>query len=130
MEKACPVVLRLRAGMEVLAFRHPEAGLQIVKGTIESGETPERAAVRELGEEAGVESARSMGRFGSLEIGDDTWHFVRVQASDLPDRWVHRCKDDGGHDFAFFWHPLDQQPDEQWHDNFMRALRYIAEIVA
>jgi 8-oxo-dGTP pyrophosphatase MutT (NUDIX family) len=129
MDKACPVVLRLRGGVEVLAFRHPEAGLQIVKGTIERGETPEQAAVRELAEEAGIDDARASGRFGSLEIGEDTWHFVRIQTGDLPERWVHPCKDDGGHDFAFFWHPLDAEADGQWHDSFRQALRHIAEAV-
>jgi 8-oxo-dGTP pyrophosphatase MutT (NUDIX family) len=91
MEKACPVVLRLRGGAEILAFRHPDAGLQIVKGTIEANETPDQAALRELWEEAGIKDARATGRFGSLEIGADTWHFIRIQASDLPERWVHHC---------------------------------------
>lgn len=128
MEKACPVVLRPRGGVEVLAFRHPEAGLQIVKGTIEPNETPEQAALRELGEEAGIEGARATGRLGSLEIGADVWQFVRVQVIDLPERWVHHCQDDGGHDFSFFWHPLAEQPDAAWHDSFKRALRYIADV--
>jgi len=49
IEKACPVVLRVsKEILEVLAFIHPSAGKQFVKGTIENGETPQQAAEREL----------------------------------------------------------------------------------
>lgn len=34
--KACPVVLRHSTELEILAFRHPLAGLQLVKGTVEA----------------------------------------------------------------------------------------------
>ncbi|PJX25247.1 hypothetical protein CAP48_04060 [Advenella sp. S44] len=44
MENACSVVVRTSEdGLEVLAFRHPSAGKQFVKGTIEEGETPQEA---------------------------------------------------------------------------------------
>ena len=52
--KACPVVLQ---GSKLLVFRHPSAGIQLVKGTIESGEGPEAAALRELREESGIADA-------------------------------------------------------------------------
>ena len=55
MNKVCPVVVRLCDGRrEVLAFVHPVAGKQFVKGTIESGENPLDAARRELREESGL----------------------------------------------------------------------------
>jgi 8-oxo-dGTP pyrophosphatase MutT (NUDIX family) len=54
--KACAVVIRSPDAIEVLAFEHPLAGFQLVKGTIEGGETPQQAAVRELREEAGFEA--------------------------------------------------------------------------
>jgi ADP-ribose pyrophosphatase YjhB (NUDIX family) len=51
--KACPVVFRKKAGlMEILAFRHPIAGYQLVKGTININEGIEQAAERELLEES------------------------------------------------------------------------------
>jgi 8-oxo-dGTP pyrophosphatase MutT (NUDIX family) len=54
-DKACPVVLRSPQGKcEILAFCHPLAGHQFVKGTVEAGETPAAAALRELYEEAGI----------------------------------------------------------------------------
>ena len=50
-EKVCPYVLR-GAGdrLEVLAFRHPLAGCQLVKGSLEPGERVVVGALRELAE--------------------------------------------------------------------------------
>ena len=124
--KVCPIVLRLRGGVEVLAFRHPRAGLQIVKGTVEPGEAIEAAALRELAEESGVTGARIAGRFGVHPINGDEWHLVRVQVSDLPESWVHHCADDGGHDFAFFWHRLADGTGDAWHPVFREALSHVA----
>ena len=41
-------------GNELLLFRHPYAGIQIPAGTVEPGETPERAVLREIAEETGL----------------------------------------------------------------------------
>ncbi|MEM7711475.1 MAG: NUDIX domain-containing protein, partial [Pseudomonadota bacterium] len=94
---ACPVV---RRGPEVLAFRHPLAGLQLVKGGIEPGETPAGAALRELAEEAGV-TGREARPMGDFRAGGLHWHLLSVRTGPLSDRWIHRCTDDGGHDFEF-----------------------------
>jgi 8-oxo-dGTP pyrophosphatase MutT (NUDIX family) len=42
------------AGDELLLLRHPHAGVQIPAGTIEPGETPEQAVLREVREETGI----------------------------------------------------------------------------
>ncbi|WP_272972120.1 NUDIX domain-containing protein [Comamonas terrigena] len=55
--KACPVVIRGLGTIEILAFEHPLAGLQLVKGTIEPGETSAAAALRELREESGLHAS-------------------------------------------------------------------------
>ena len=131
IEKACPVVLRQQGGIEVLAFRHPLAGLQLVKGTIESREAPAAAALRELAEEAGITDARISGRYGATLLAtDEYWHFFRVSVPDLPDSWTHHALDDGGHDFQFFWHPLGTPADDEWHPNFRAALAYIRDLAA
>jgi len=53
--KACPILLRPgSSGAKILAFRHPSAGCQLVKGTVEDGESLEAAAVREMLEEGGI----------------------------------------------------------------------------
>ncbi len=41
--------------MELLLFQHPHAGIQFPAGTLEPGETPEQAVLREAWEETGVE---------------------------------------------------------------------------
>ena len=41
---------------ELLVFLHPTAGLQLPAGTVEAGETPEAAVIRETAEETGLHS--------------------------------------------------------------------------
>lgn len=48
------VTRRSVAGHDVLLFEHPSAGIQIPAGTVEAGETPAEAAVREAAEETGL----------------------------------------------------------------------------
>lgn len=131
--KACPVVLRtVQNHLEILAFEHPLAGLQLIKGTIEAGEHPADAAVRELHEESGIEGVAAVD-LGLWESGYEgqVWslHLCQV-AHPLPDTWVHHTQDDGGHDFRFFWHPLDQVPSDRWHRLFRDALSTISERLA
>lgn len=49
MNKVCPVILRKNNNiLEILLFKHPTAGIQLVKGTIEKSEPVFQAAIREL----------------------------------------------------------------------------------
>ncbi|NIF24808.1 NUDIX domain-containing protein [Pantoea sp. Tr-811] len=126
-DKACPVVLRTREALEILAFEHPLAGLQLVKGSVEPDEPTELAAVRELKEEAGIRSTatRNLGQWRSRVTGH-LWAFHECHvAQDLPTTWVHFAEDDGGHEFRFFWHPLMSEPSDQWHQVFKDALAFI-----
>jgi 8-oxo-dGTP pyrophosphatase MutT (NUDIX family) len=55
LEKVTAFVLRpAAAGRELLIFRHPTAGYQLPAGTVEPGEDPLCAAVREVAEETGL----------------------------------------------------------------------------
>jgi 8-oxo-dGTP diphosphatase len=55
--KAFIYVTRDARDLLVLAHPdHPEIGLQVPAGTIEAGETPEQAAMREASEETGLSS--------------------------------------------------------------------------
>ncbi|SOS14615.1 hypothetical protein PL963_00357 [Pseudomonas cerasi] len=86
VDKACPVVLRSRQALEILAFEHPLAGLQLVKGSVEPGESTDVAAVRELVEEAGIQGrvVRHLGTWRS-HITGHTWAFHECHvAQDLP----------------------------------------------
>lgn len=132
IHKACPIVLRTKDALQILAFEHPLAGLQLVKGSIEPGETSEAAAMRELLEEAGIqgEIKRSLGTWHSA-ISAQTWAFHECHvAQDLPDTWEHFANDDGGHVFRFFWHPLASEPSDQWHQIFQDALAYLRQQLA
>jgi 8-oxo-dGTP pyrophosphatase MutT (NUDIX family) len=131
-QKACPVIIRRTAGdVEILAFRHPAAGCQLVKGTIEPAETMERAAERELFEESGL-IGRAVEYLGAARTNDpeQEWHFVLCEVDrhvdPLPETWTHHTDDGGGLDFAFFWRPLHQAADERWHPIFRQAVAFLA----
>lgn len=132
VQKACPVVTRTTdRRLEVLAFIHPLAGRQFVKGTIEKGETPSDTAKRELFEESGLVCPDPMEPFGSALISPDqtTWHFYRWHSTGLLDTWSYATKDDHGHIFTFFWHPIDLTLDESWHPTFHEAFRFFASVI-
>jgi len=127
-DKACPVVLRSPQGKcEILAFCHPLAGHQFVKGTVEAGETPAAAALRELYEEAGITAqaiTTMLGSSNAIQSGEK-WHFFVVQTDPLPDSWQHKCADDGGQLFGFFWHPVRQPLPDSFEHRFHKALHFI-----
>ncbi len=123
----CPVVLRTRnRKKEILAFRHPVAGFQLVKGTIEPGELPDTAAIRELWEESGIRASGTT-ELGTHPIGKVrvVWHFFVMDTKELPETWQFRTLDDNGHVFAFFWHELSTEPGEEWHEDYRQAMDWI-----
>lgn len=81
---------------EVVLFEHPTAGIQFPAGTVEEGESPEAAALREGEEETGLRGLKLESFIGSIEerpvIGD---HFIAnatpVYALPKPDsfNWAH-----------------------------------------
>ena len=126
VEKICPVIIRKLNGVrQILVFRHPSAGIQIVKGTLETGEEPTDAALRELAEESGIKSitlAESKGRW-LVEESQQLWHFFRCSTEEkLKDEWDFFTLDDGGMIYSFFWFDLDKIPDNEWHPVFQKAL--------
>jgi 8-oxo-dGTP pyrophosphatase MutT (NUDIX family) len=127
--KVCPVILRKHSDVwSILAFRHPRAGTQLIKGTLEAGERPEVGALRELAEESGIDHAVVVEKIGDLDMdeAEQRWHVFLCQPSaPLADEWDHFTTDGGGHIFHFFWQPLDQEPDETWHPVFKAGLDYI-----
>ena len=128
VQKVAPVVLRRREQLEILAFRHPRAGTQLVKGTWEYGESGEDASLRELAEESGIENANVVKALGQLSFRGirQHWHFYLCQVpGDLPDNWSFYTEDGGGHLFDFFWHGLNEPPGRGWHADFQRALFFL-----
>ncbi len=103
------------------------AGIQLVKGTIEPSESYLSASERELKEEAGI---TLKAEYPLLEwqrrLDEPVWSICMMAAGDhLPDHWDHYCKDDGGHVFQYFWHPLSLPPGSEWHPVFIDALTVI-----
>lgn len=127
--KACPIVLRHTVGgRDVLAFRHPWAGKQFVKGTIEFRETAQHAAQRELFEESGLRAGNTLDYVGQTEIGgSQIWAFYVAMSVGLPDTWSHQTVDDHGHVFDFFWQPLSHDLDAGWDPIFHEAHRFLLD---
>lgn len=106
-DKACAVVLSSTSQPRMLLFLHPLSGVQLVKGTIEQGETPNEAALRELAEESGIDVAMIKDDLGCWASGhlDQIWSFQLCQAqAALPEQWSHQTLDDHGHVFEFSGH--------------------------
>jgi len=126
--KACAVVLSPAPRPRLLLFRHPLAGVQLVKGTIEDAEAPAQAAVRELKEEAGLSASHITVDLGCWEAGHlgQVWSFQLCQVNEpVPECWSHHTLDDHGHDFEFFWASIDQLPYADCHPVFRRALEFL-----
>jgi 8-oxo-dGTP pyrophosphatase MutT (NUDIX family) len=118
---ACVVRTGLR-GPELLAFRHPVAGVQIPKGSVEPGEDPGDAVLRELAEESGISGARIVRGIGLHELEVETgptetgppeiqvWHtFLIAVDQELPDAWSHHVlgsEVEAGLMFDYFWLPI------------------------
>lgn len=128
MNKACPVVIRNQSSEpEILAFCHPLVGSQIVKGTIELGESLKTACERELFEESGIK-AKSEVYLGEWDAKYESqiWGFyLMATTTTLSENWIHFTKDDGGLEFSFFWQSLNSNPDDSFHPLFKNAITYI-----
>lgn len=139
VHKACPCVLRKnKDGIEILVFKHPFAGWQIPKGTVEAGEALEVSTLRELAEESGITSASIIKKVGTLErhrgsgpqedgpMECHIWHlFILKPEQTLPEQWDHMAEGseiESGLTFSFFWCPLDLTHQEHFDPVFVRVL--------
>jgi len=130
VSKVCPVVFRDASMQQILAFEHPRAGVQLVKGFIEPGESPGAAALRELQEESGIANTGVVQDLGAFESGHHghVWSLqLCTYPHKLPETWTHHCANDGGYDFRFFWHDVNQPPGDNWRPHYRRALETIRE---
>lgn len=116
--KACACLVDARG--RLLVFRHPEDGnMQLPKGTIEPGESPEVAVRRELLEESGIAYAGALHSLGTLDreceagVEGNThrhpqlWHLFLMRAdSALPETFEHTATgspEEEGLVFLFSW---------------------------
>lgn len=80
LEKVTCFVTREAGGRrELLVIRHPYAGMQLPGGTVEPGEDPLQAAVREAREETGVARLQARKHIGKMRdlLPDDYFRVVR-----------------------------------------------------
>lgn len=128
MNKACPVVLRLKNNkLELLAFEHPTEGNQLVKGSMKKGEPLEKACIRELKEESGID-AQVVKELGVWEpnFKNQVWGFCLMHYEEiLPDTWKFKTIDDDGHIFSFFWQPLNSPLNDNWNEVYTDAFQYL-----
>lgn len=116
--KACACLVDARG--RLLVFRHPADGnMQLPKGTIEPGESPEIAVRRELLEESGIDYAGALQSLGTLDreceagVEGNThrhpqlWHLFLMRAEGaLPDTFAHTATgspEEEGLVFTFSW---------------------------
>jgi 8-oxo-dGTP diphosphatase len=135
-----------RGRREILVFRHsdqyPEAGVQVVAGGIEPGESAEAAAVREAFEEAGLvlNNPRLVGAL-AREVNDphkpytqEHCQFYWLEAPETtPDAWVQRAVMEAadspdGYDFYQQFEPLGDHKIEWGMDVFLPELLYAMEV--
>ncbi len=138
------VLVYLTWGDRLLTFtqpRFPEAGRQVIAGTMDQDEMPVVAALRELREESGIDDTEavrilgdyfySMRKFGRSEIQHR--HVVHVTVSDsvcMNGCWTHfeTDPDSGGEpiEFKFQWLPLfgAEFALTGGHDFFLPMLRH------
>jgi 8-oxo-dGTP pyrophosphatase MutT (NUDIX family) len=115
---------------QILAFEHPQTGAQLVKGFIEPGESVRAAALRELQEESGIGDTAIAQDLGTWDSGHRGYIWSLQLCTfprRLPETWTHRCAEDGGFEFRFFWQDVDQPPGNTWRPHYRRALEAIRE---
>ena len=116
------IVRDIKGYNEVLVFDHeeqyPDAGTQVVGGTVEEKEAFLPALIREVFEESGLSLSESDFR----KLGETTYnrkdrpevnfrHYFLCKKNDLPETWDHTVESDGednGMIFTFFWLSFDE----------------------
>ena len=123
--KACACLVDAQG--RLLVFYQPaDGGMQLPKGTIEPGESPEDAVRRELLEESGIHYTGELVPLGTMdrhcEAGIEgnkhrhaqLWHLFLMQAQGpLPetfDHVAHGSPEEDGLVFSFSWLAQDQEP--------------------
>ncbi|GAA5009783.1 NUDIX domain-containing protein [Acinetobacter puyangensis] len=131
--KVCPIVLKKnQARLDILLFQHPNAGIQLVKGTPDPDEDLIQAAARELWEESGLKvNPDSLHYLGEkiFSIVNQQWHFYYCESNENRMQWSWQTIDDHGHTFDFFWSDLhnihQKMKDWKMHPVFSDVLLYI-----
>jgi 8-oxo-dGTP pyrophosphatase MutT (NUDIX family) len=121
VQKACAYLTR-PAG-ELLVFESVEHdGLQVPKGTVEDGEGPRAAVLREIAEESGLGAVTD-----ARHVATDVWwrrrsppkryvrHFFHARVHEPRDSFTHVVADGGAeHGLAFEYSWVDLPPEREF----------------
>ena len=130
LQKVTSFIVRAGAGgrVEVLLIEHPNAGIQAPAGTVEDGEPPEAAAVREAEEETGLSGfgpSRAAGVMAETLDEPDSLMLRPAPVIVRPDArsasWAHLRRGIGvrierreGAFVQVTWAEFDRHPDPQY----------------
>jgi 8-oxo-dGTP diphosphatase len=137
VEKVLAYITRERTGrVELLVFTQPaapEAGVQVPAGTVDPGETPEQAVLREVLEESGLTGVmlaahlRSVQRRSPSHLELRHVFHLELQA-DAPERWDHVVTggaEDRGLVFSYYWLELQAAAEAlDWMAEWLPLLRF------
>jgi 8-oxo-dGTP pyrophosphatase MutT (NUDIX family) len=115
-------------GHDLLLFEHPNAGVQIPAGTVEEGETPEEAVLREASEETGLASLSVRRSLGCAEqqlpegqwiIGQPTRVYARPDLTSFDWAYLRQgiqvTASRRSHGFSqVTYEEFDREPDRQY----------------
>jgi len=85
-QKACPVLARQsEKGLEILAFRHPFAGTQLIAESVEEDQNPENIAASALLKESGISPKGAPINLGTSNgiVQGESWQFILFQCPPL-----------------------------------------------
>lgn len=120
-KKVLAYIFRNNSGVkELLVFNHrayPEVSPQVPAGTVEVGESPELAILREVYEESGLTLQKPSFYIGEYDYYREdineyqSRHVYAFEVDGLADKWEHIVSDgeeDKGMVFDYFWLPVEE----------------------